>query len=110
MGNHFFNTGRERVYTLSLQLSIFKLIRNNKLNEFLFFRICVSDDGEWFATCSNDSSLKLWEGARLESRSVNNRSRATYSKLGGQVKCLTFCQQTHSIAAASDNGSVQVLE
>lgn len=33
----------------------------------------------------------------------------TYSRVGGQVKTLTFCQGSHYLAVASDNGSVQLL-
>lgn len=37
------------------------------------------------------------------------RSVLTYSRLGGHVKTLTFCQGSHYLAMASDNGSVQLL-
>lgn len=37
------------------------------------------------------------------------RSTLTYSRIGGRVKTLTFCQGSHYLAIASDNGAVQLL-
>lgn len=37
------------------------------------------------------------------------RSILTYSRIGGRVKTLTFCQGSHYLAIASDNGAVQLL-
>ena len=37
------------------------------------------------------------------------RSVLTYSRIGGHVKTLTFCQGSHYLAVASDNGSIQLL-
>ena len=37
------------------------------------------------------------------------RSILTYSRVGGRVKTLTFCQGSHYLAIASDNGAVQLL-
>lgn len=68
----------------------------------------ISFDRLLFASCSDDGSVRIWDCSRLE-RNVTNRSRATYSQQGGRIKCLTFIQDTHSIAAASDNGSIHVF-
>lgn len=38
-----------------------------------------------------------------------HRSVLTYSRIGGHVKTLTFCQGSHYLAVASDNGSIQLL-
>lgn len=37
------------------------------------------------------------------------RSILTYSRIGGHVKTLTFCQGSHYLAIASDNGAIQLL-
>lgn len=41
--------------------------------------------------------------------SVLFRSILTYSRIGGHVKTLTFCQGSHYLAIASDNGAIQLL-
>ncbi|XP_006822003.1 phosphoinositide 3-kinase regulatory subunit 4-like, partial [Saccoglossus kowalevskii] len=71
-------------------------------------RISVSHDHNFFATCSNDGTVKIWDCHRLEGKSVANRSRQTYNRQGGQIKTLTFCQSSHAIASASDDGSIHV--
>ncbi|CEP11758.1 hypothetical protein [Parasitella parasitica] len=68
----------------------------------------ISFDRLLFASCSDDGSVRIWDCSRLE-RNVTNRSRASYTQQGGRIKCLTFIQDTHSIAAASDNGSIHVF-
>lgn len=71
-------------------------------------QLAISWDNLLFASCSDDGSVRIWDCSRLE-RNVTNRSRATYSQQGGRIKCLTFIEQTYSIAAASDNGSIHVF-
>ncbi|KAF7730449.1 Serine/threonine-protein kinase [Apophysomyces ossiformis] len=71
-------------------------------------QLAISWDNLLFASCSDDGSVKIWDCSRLE-RNVTNRSRATYNSQGGRIKCLTFIQQTYSIAAASDNGSIHIF-
>ncbi|KAI9246797.1 armadillo-type protein, partial [Helicostylum pulchrum] len=71
-------------------------------------QLAISWDNLLFASCSDDGSVRIWDCSRLE-RNVTNRSRATYNQQGGRIKCLTFIEQTYSIAAASDNGSIHVF-
>ncbi|OBZ87474.1 putative serine/threonine-protein kinase VPS15 [Choanephora cucurbitarum] len=71
-------------------------------------QLAISFDHLLFASCSDDGSVKIWDCSRLE-RNVTNRSRATYNQQGGRIKCITFIQQTYSIAAASDNGSIHIF-
>jgi phosphoinositide-3-kinase regulatory subunit 4 len=74
-----------------------------------FDRIAVCDEQPaWFATCSNDGSVKLFDCVGIEGRSKISKSRLTY-KQEGQVKAVTFCQGAQSLAFASDNGTIQVL-
>ncbi|XP_077998060.1 phosphoinositide 3-kinase regulatory subunit 4-like [Glandiceps talaboti] len=72
-------------------------------------RISVSHDHNFFATCSNDGSVKIWDCQRLEGKSIANRSRQTYNRQGGQIKTLTFFKSTYTIASASDDGSIHVF-
>ncbi|KAF9438121.1 Serine/threonine-protein kinase [Entomortierella beljakovae] len=71
-------------------------------------QICVSPDHNFFVSCSDDGSVKIWDIARLE-KNVTNRARMSYSTLGGKVICMTFIENTHSVAAASDNGSIHIF-
>ncbi|KAM9782637.1 LOW QUALITY PROTEIN: phosphoinositide 3-kinase regulatory subunit 4 [Neosynchiropus ocellatus] len=72
-------------------------------------RIKVSDEHAIFATASNDGSVKVWDSQKMEGKTTTTRSVLTYSRIGGHVKTLTFCQGSHYLAVASDNGSIQLL-
>uniref|UniRef100_A0A665U351 non-specific serine/threonine protein kinase n=1 Tax=Echeneis naucrates TaxID=173247 RepID=A0A665U351_ECHNA len=72
-------------------------------------RIRVSDEHSIFATASNDSTVKVWDSQKMEGKTTTTRSVLTYSRIGGHVKTLTFCQGSHYLAVASDNGSIQLL-
>ncbi|XP_033636552.1 phosphoinositide 3-kinase regulatory subunit 4-like [Asterias rubens] len=71
-------------------------------------RIQVSHDHMFFATCSNDGTVKVWDTTKLFGKSNTNCSRQTYGRQPGRIKALTFCQSSHSIASASDDGSIHV--
>uniref|UniRef100_A0A7N4NQQ3 non-specific serine/threonine protein kinase n=1 Tax=Sarcophilus harrisii TaxID=9305 RepID=A0A7N4NQQ3_SARHA len=72
-------------------------------------RIRVSDEHSLFATCSNDGTVKIWNSQKMEGKTTTTRSILTYTRIGGRVKTLTFCQGSHYLAIASDNGAVQLL-
>ncbi|NXP81622.1 PI3R4 kinase, partial [Ramphastos sulfuratus] len=72
-------------------------------------RIRVSDEHSIFATCSNDGTVKIWNSQKMEGKTTTTRSILTYSRIGGHVKTLTFCQGSHYLAVASDNGAIQLL-
>ncbi|XP_071952939.1 phosphoinositide 3-kinase regulatory subunit 4-like [Antedon mediterranea] len=73
-------------------------------------RLHISHDHMFFATCSNDNTVKIWDCNKLVGNSNTNRSRQTFSRQNGRIKSLTFCQSSHSIASASDDGSLYVFE
>lgn len=62
----------------------------------------------FFVSASDDGSVKIWDCMRLE-KNVTNRSRATYSSQGGKIKSLAILENSHSIAAGSDNGSIHIF-
>ncbi|KAM6450001.1 phosphoinositide 3-kinase regulatory subunit 4 isoform 1-T3 [Liasis olivaceus] len=72
-------------------------------------RIRVSDEHSIFATCSNDGTVKIWDSHKMEGKTTTTRSILTYSRIGGRVMTLTFCQGSHYLAIASDNGSIQLF-
>ncbi|KNC97679.1 VPS15 protein kinase [Spizellomyces punctatus DAOM BR117] len=67
----------------------------------------ISADNTFFVTCSDDKTVKVWDTARLE-KNVTNRARLTYTGHEGKVKALTFCENTHSVASASEDGAIHV--
>ncbi|KAJ0000653.1 hypothetical protein NQD34_012495 [Periophthalmus magnuspinnatus] len=72
-------------------------------------RIRVSDEHSIFATASNDGTVKVWDSQKMEGKTTTTRSVLTYTRLGGHIKTLSFCQGSHYLAVASDNGSIQLL-
>ncbi|XP_032813676.2 phosphoinositide 3-kinase regulatory subunit 4 [Petromyzon marinus] len=72
-------------------------------------RIGVAHDHAYFATCSNDGTVKVWDSQKMEGKSSTTRSKFTYARQGGHIKALAFCQASQSLATASDNGSIHVL-
>lgn len=73
-------------------------------------RIQVCHDQTYFATASSDGCVKLWEIERLEGKSVANRSKQTLNKQGGKIRGLVFCDNSDSLAAASDNSTIFVYK
>ncbi|KAI9096422.1 hypothetical protein DFS34DRAFT_581299 [Phlyctochytrium arcticum] len=69
--------------------------------------IKISADHNFFATGSDDGTVRIWDTLRLE-KNVTNRARLTYSGHAGRVTALCFCENTHSIASAADDGSVHI--
>ncbi|KAI8056579.1 hypothetical protein BDF22DRAFT_666984 [Syncephalis plumigaleata] len=63
-------------------------------------QICLAPDHAFFATCSDDGTVKIWDCSRL-GRHFDNTSRSTYYELDGPVKCMTFIEGRHCIAAAA---------
>jgi phosphoinositide-3-kinase regulatory subunit 4 len=44
-------------------------------------QIIISWDHTFFASCSDDGSVRIWDCSRLE-RNVTNRSRSTFNEQG----------------------------
>ena len=72
-------------------------------------RIAVSQDCLFFATGSDDGSVRIWLSSRLE-RGAYSRSMLTYSSQAGRITDVCTIDNTHSIASASDRGSVHVFK
>ncbi|XP_073425409.1 phosphoinositide 3-kinase regulatory subunit 4 [Dendrobates tinctorius] len=72
-------------------------------------RIRVSDEHSVFATCADDGTVKIWNSAKMEGKTSTTRSIVTYSRIGGNIKTVTFCQGSQYVAVASDNGHIQLL-
>src|SRR5271156_3526778 len=74
-------------------------------------RVVVSPDHNFFITCSDDGTVKVWDSLRLEKKVVN-RARLTYRHegTGVKVKAICFIDNTHCFASASDDGNIRIVK
>lgn len=72
-------------------------------------RVVTSDDYTFFATASDDSTVKVWDTHRLDGKALTTRSKYTYTKQVGKINCLTFCQNSTTLACSSDDASIHVF-
>jgi len=70
--------------------------------------LAVSNDSMFFVSGSDDGDVKIWDCQRLE-KNIANRSRLTYSSQGGRIKSVCICENSHSVASASSNGSIHIF-
>ncbi|XP_064461325.1 phosphoinositide 3-kinase regulatory subunit 4-like [Ornithodoros turicata] len=73
------------------------------------YRLQVIPNSSLFASCSADTTVKIWDWGKLEKKNIANRSRQTYTQLEGQITSMTVCQGMQSLAVASDLGTMHVL-
>ncbi|KAJ5813182.1 hypothetical protein N7447_010205 [Penicillium robsamsonii] len=72
-------------------------------------RVVVAPDHSFFATASDDSTVKIWDTTRLE-RNLTPRSRQTHRHAtGSRVKALTFVENTYTFISAATDGSVHAV-
>lgn len=72
-------------------------------------RVVVAPDHSFFATASDDSTVKIWDTTRLE-RNLTPRSRQTHRHAtGSRVKALTFVENTYTFVSAATDGSVHAV-
>ncbi|KAJ5849564.1 hypothetical protein N7455_009420 [Penicillium solitum] len=72
-------------------------------------RVVVAPDHSFFATASDDSTVKIWDTTRLE-RNLTPRSRQTHRHAtGSRVKALTFVENTYTFVSAATDGSIHAV-
>lgn len=67
----------------------------------------VAGNAAFFATASDDSTVKIWDSRRLEKDAVF-RSRVTHSSQSGRILACTTCDDGQSMATGSSDGSLHV--
>ncbi|KAL9931457.1 hypothetical protein V8E36_009622 [Tilletia maclaganii] len=69
--------------------------------------IAVAPDHTFFASGSEDGTVKVWDTARLE-RNVTSRSRATHAGQKGAITCVIPLENSHCVASAATDGSLHI--
>ena len=62
-----------------------------------------------FATCSSDGTVKLWDWAKIEERTMTNKSCFTYNRLTGELLAMDYCLREKSLMVASNSGNMEVF-
>jgi WD40 repeat protein len=70
-------------------------------------QLAVSRDNLFLASGSDDGTVKIWDIGRLKVQ-PHATSQLTYSQ-GGRITSVVLCDSSHSVASASDRGSVHVF-
>ncbi|GAA5903427.1 ubiquitin-binding serine/threonine protein kinase VPS15 [Sporobolomyces salmoneus] len=68
--------------------------------------IAVAPDQLFFATGSEDGTVKIWDTMRLE-KNVTSKSRQTFQQ-GGKITSVILLESSHCVASASTNGTVWI--
>ncbi|KAE8348477.1 hypothetical protein BDV28DRAFT_143381 [Aspergillus coremiiformis] len=73
-------------------------------------RVVVAPDHAFFATASDDGTVKVWDTSRLE-KNLTPRSRQTYRHSAeAKVKSLTFVENTHTFISGATDGSIHAVK
>lgn len=68
-------------------------------------RIAVSEQQNYFVTCSDDGQVKLWNMDRIEGRKLGCKARKTIPLNAGRIKTVKFCRD-NVLVGATDDGSI----
>ncbi|KAI6038614.1 hypothetical protein EDC04DRAFT_2896147 [Pisolithus marmoratus] len=70
--------------------------------------LAVAPDHAFFVSCSDDTTVKIWDTARLE-RNVTSKPRHTYTQHHARVKSVCMLEGAHCFASAAEDGSLHVV-
>ena len=86
------------------------LLTTLRVHEARINALEVAQDHSFFASASDDGTLRLWPSMYLGRLEVVSTAHTVYKEQGGRLLCLTNIDGTRSIACGSSNGSVHVLK
>ncbi|KAL3269438.1 hypothetical protein HHI36_008508 [Cryptolaemus montrouzieri] len=73
-------------------------------------RLAVLPDTSLFASSSTDGYVRLWDCSKMEGKNIANRSKQQYKmQNGSSVLGVAACDGGQSIAAISQDGSINIL-
>ncbi|KAF8242959.1 ARM repeat-containing protein [Wilcoxina mikolae CBS 423.85] len=73
-------------------------------------RVVVAPDHNFFATASDDGTVKVWDSTRLE-KNIAFRARQTYKHGSNlKVKALCFVENTRCFVSGASDGSIHVVK
>ncbi|KAJ3325684.1 Serine/threonine-protein kinase [Boothiomyces sp. JEL0866] len=67
----------------------------------------MSPDHRFFASCSDDGTVRIWDTHRLHTN-VSNRSRLVYKDHGAPVKSIGFIEGRQSLISSSTKGHIHI--
>ncbi|RKP14065.1 hypothetical protein BJ684DRAFT_9158, partial [Piptocephalis cylindrospora] len=72
--------------------------------------MAISPDQTFLASGGADGAVRIWDVARLL-RGTSHRARTAFDQFsdGGVIRCMTFLEGRHAIAAASSTGQIRVF-
>lgn len=70
--------------------------------------IAVSSDQSFFASASDDSTVKIWDPRRLE-KDISFRSRLTYPLEGSRALCATMIHGSTQVAVGACDGKMHIF-
>lgn len=71
----------------------------------------ITEDNQFFASASNDGTVRIWDCQRLEKK-VTNRSRLVYEPAptqGERMMSLAVLDKSHTLACGSDLGHIRLV-
>ncbi|KAK9879938.1 hypothetical protein WA026_008448 [Henosepilachna vigintioctopunctata] len=73
-------------------------------------RLAAIPDTSLFASSSTDGYVRLWDCSKLEGKNIANRSKQQFKMQNGiGIIGITACDGGQSVAAASQDGSINIL-
>lgn len=84
-----------------------KLIGVLKEHQGAVHQLHVPQDSSFCASGSEDGTIKIWDCTMLD-KAIVDRSSATFN-VGSPITAMTFCDKSHSIAVATQNGSIRII-
>ncbi|KAJ8911373.1 hypothetical protein NQ315_014204 [Exocentrus adspersus] len=73
-------------------------------------KLCALPDTPLFASCSADGSVRLWDCAKLEGRTIANRSKQQYKMASGScINSMSVCEGGQSLATVCQDGTINIL-